>query len=216
MQVPVLLPHAVLSHLFDTVDTVGLNIGSGALARYWRHVKSFCAWVSSEELDGSHIPLTLYGDGARYGQGYDQSKVTGCYLSIPVWRPKSTTMSQWLLWALDADLSLGWRSHYPLYAAFVISLNAAFDGLTRKGETLGVSSALLNSRATGNISKHGVSQETGRSVLSAGDVTRRTTAQLSAPCWISRTGHPGLARRCPTIISWHTCFPTGKIESGLD
>ena len=28
------------------------------------------------------MPLSIYGDSARYGQGYDQSKVTGCWMSL--------------------------------------------------------------------------------------------------------------------------------------
>ena len=134
VDIPVLLPHKVLSYLFDRV---GLEVCEQQLAAYWRHVKAFCPWANNDLLDGEHIPLTLYGDSARYGQGFDQSKVTGCYLSMVLWRPRSTRMSQWLLWSLNAELSLGWRSHYPLYLALVKSLNAAFDGLTPEGRKLG-------------------------------------------------------------------------------
>lgn len=133
VKVPVLPPHRILAYLFDEL---GLEIPAGALEKYWCHVKQFCPWAAKDELDGSHIPLTLYGDTARYGTGYDQSKVTGCFMSIVLWRPKSTRMSQWLLWNLESELSLGWKSHNPLYFAIVQSLNAAFDGLTPEGNKL--------------------------------------------------------------------------------
>ena len=131
---PVLLPHRVLAYL---LHTVGLEICQQELAKYWRHVKAFCPWSRDPALDGSHIPLTLYGDSARYGQGFDQSKIIGCFMSCVLWRPKSTRMSQWLLWSLNADVSLCWRSVYPLYLALVKSLNAAFDGLMPDGRQLG-------------------------------------------------------------------------------
>ena len=134
VKVPVLLPHMVLAYLFDKV---GVEISSDVLRGYWSHCKRFCAWARDDTLDGSHIPVTLYGDTARYGQGFDQSKVTGCFLSLVLWRPKSTRMSQWLLWSLSAGLSLGWKSHNPLYLAVVKSLNACFDGLTPSGQPLG-------------------------------------------------------------------------------
>ena len=73
---------------------VGLVISEEQKVQYWDHVKRYCPWADNAELDGSHIPLTLYGDSARYGQGFDQSKVTGCYMSINLWRPRSTRMSQ--------------------------------------------------------------------------------------------------------------------------
>ena len=114
----------------------GLKISDAALAKYWSHCKTFCSWARHPDLDGSHIPLTLYGDTARYGTGFDQSKVTGCFLSMVLWRPKSTRTSQWLLWSLDNELSLGWKSHNPLYFAIVQSLNAVFDGLTPEGTKL--------------------------------------------------------------------------------
>ena len=133
VKIPVLLPHRILAYL---VDELGLKISDAALAKYWSHCKTFCSWARHPDLDGSHIPLTLYGDTARYGTGFDQSKVTGCFLSMVLWRPKSTRTSQWLLWSLDNELSLGWKSHNPLYFAIVQSLNAVFDGLTPEGTKL--------------------------------------------------------------------------------
>ena len=134
VKVPVLLPHRILAFLFDEL---GLEISAATLSKYWAHCKRWCDWCCCDEYDGTHIPVSLYGDTARYGQGYDQAKVTGCFMSLVLWRPKSTRMSQWLLWSLDTELSLGWRSHNPLYLAIVESLNAAFDGLTPDNRPLG-------------------------------------------------------------------------------
>ena len=133
VKVPVLLPDRILAYLFDTV---GIDIPQSVLAQYWKHCKEFMPWARNEDLDGSHIPVTIYGDTARYGTGFDQSKVTGCFLSLVLWRPKSTRMSQFLLWNLNGERSLGWKSHNPLYLAVVKSLNKAFDGFTWDGAHL--------------------------------------------------------------------------------
>ena len=128
-EVPVLLPHRILQFLFEA----GLRIKDEVLRKYWEHAKEAFPWAASEEFDGTHYPLALYGDTARFGQGYDQSKVTGFWMSLVLWRPKSTRMSQWLLWALHADRSLGARSHNPLYLVVVKSLNYAFHGESPDG-----------------------------------------------------------------------------------
>ena len=131
VQVPVFLPHKILLYLFNTLQ---LQIPWDALQKYWEHCKQFCLWA--QPFDGTPIPLCLYGDTARYGQGYDQSKVTGFWLSLVLWRPKSTRMSQWLLWSLNGDLSRGFLSHNPLILVVVRSLNCAFDGMTPEGADL--------------------------------------------------------------------------------
>ena len=134
VKVPVLLPHRVLDYLFNVLK---IEISAAELKRFWDHCQRFCEWAKFGISDGSHIPVGLYGDTARYGSGFDQSKVTGCFLSLVLWRPKSTRMSLWLLWNLNGALSLGFRSHNPLYLAVVQSLNAAYDGVTPEGNPLG-------------------------------------------------------------------------------
>ena len=57
VKIPVLLPHRILTYL---VDELGLKIPNGALEKYWSHCKAFCPWARHPDLDGSHIPLTLY------------------------------------------------------------------------------------------------------------------------------------------------------------
>ena len=128
--IPVLLPHLILQYLFTEA---GLEIRPSVLKKYWEHCKDVMPWATCSDLDGSHIPVSLYGDTARYGQGYDQSKVTGFWMSLVLWRPRSTRVSNWLLWRLNADTSLGARSHNPLVLACVQSLNAAFNGVTPSG-----------------------------------------------------------------------------------
>ena len=133
VKIPVLLPHRILLYLFTVL---GVFIRPEDIEQYWKHCKEFCIWAHNEDFDGEHVPVTLYGDTARYGQGYDQSKITGCFMSLPLWRPKSTRMSQWLLFNVSADISLGPQTLNPLYLAVVESLNEAFHGRTLEGPLL--------------------------------------------------------------------------------
>ena len=133
MKVPVLLPHRILKYLFQNL---GLTIDAENLAKFWSHAYQFLPWAAAGGGYDNHMPLTLYGDTAWYGTGYDQSKITGCFMSLTLWRPKSTRMSQWLLFSLDADISLGPKSLNLLYLAIVESLNHAFYGVSPEGEVL--------------------------------------------------------------------------------
>ena len=125
VSIPILLPHHVLRYLF--VER-GICIPQSSVDKYWNHVHRFCPWA--KDLPGGHMPLTLYGDTARYGQG------SGFFLSLTLWRPRSTRMCQWLLFSVNADLSLGPRTLNPLLRVIVESLNAAFDGRSPEGHTL--------------------------------------------------------------------------------
>ena len=131
VKVPVFLPHKILIYLYHTV---GLDIPWNKLEAYWKHCKRFCEWA--KDFEGQPVPVCLYGDSARYGQGYDQSKITGFWMSLVLWRPKSTRLSQWLLWSLNGDLSRGALSHNPLILAIVRSLNFAFEGVSPEGTQL--------------------------------------------------------------------------------
>ncbi|CAE7879827.1 unnamed protein product [Symbiodinium microadriaticum] len=81
VKIPVLMPHKILSFLFEEL---GLTIDADTVSKYWAHCKRHCPWAGSDDFDGTHIPVSLYGDTARYGQGYDQSKVTGCFMMFLV------------------------------------------------------------------------------------------------------------------------------------
>ena len=142
VKIPVFLPHKILLYLFNVL---GLAIPWEKLQTYWQHLKLHLPG-GTKNIEGTPIPLCLYGDTARYGQGFDQSKITGFWLSIPLWRPKSTRMSQWLLWSLNADLSCGEQSHNPLYLAIVRSLNSCINGETPEGGKLPSSFAVTEIR----------------------------------------------------------------------
>ena len=132
VKIPVLLPHRILLYLFGVL---GVLILPEDIRQYWEHCQEFCIWARNKDFDGHHVPVTIYGDTARYGQGYDQSKVTGCFMSLPLWRPKSTRMSQWLLFSVNADISVGPETLNPLYLAIVESFNEAFHGRTLRSPT---------------------------------------------------------------------------------
>ena len=120
MKIPVFLPHKILLYLFNVL---GLAIPWEKLQTYWQHLKFAPARGKGHRGHANPVVFVWGHCSLRAGVLISQ-KITGFWLSIPLWRPKSTRMSQWLLWSLNADLSCGEESHNPLYLAIVRSLNS--------------------------------------------------------------------------------------------
>ena len=122
---PILLPEHVLAYLLDS----GMDIPEAAVTRYWQHHRDmFVPWALQHGSDGSHIPIGLYGDAAKYGD-VNSKKIWGIWMNVVLFRPQSVRMSRYLLFAVDHETSLGVRTIYPLLAECVRSLNSLYDGV---------------------------------------------------------------------------------------
>ena len=120
---PVLLPEKIVAYLMKS----GLSIPEEHVRRYWAHHRSVgVPWATCHESAGDHIPIGLYGDGAKYGES-NEKKVWGIWMNLVLFRPASVRMSRFLLVAIDHELMLGMRTLYPLLDAIVQSLNRMFD-----------------------------------------------------------------------------------------
>lgn len=77
-----------------------------------------------------HVPVGLYGDGAKARQQAYQlpEKVVGIFLNLPLWRPKSSRLSRFLIFAIEEDLCFGRRTLNAIYARITWSLNHMFFG----------------------------------------------------------------------------------------
>ena len=130
-KIPLFLPEHLLAWLFGTL---GLQMPPGSVQRYWDHAKNNnCPWQDLSH-DGSHIPLGLYGDGAKYSP--DGKKIIGYFLNVVIWCPRLARMSRWLLFSLENGSCLGARSLNPLFAVIVQSLARCFNGIDVQGGTL--------------------------------------------------------------------------------
>ena len=123
-EIPVLLPEGIIHHLMQS----GLRIPKDRIRKYWAHHRMVGAhWATCHESSGEHIPIGLYGDGAKYGESTEK-KVWGIWMNLVLFRPASVRMSRFLLFAVDYERMLGMRTMYPLLDAVVQSLNRMFDG----------------------------------------------------------------------------------------
>ena len=122
---PILLPEHVLACLLDS----GMDIPESAVQRYWQHHRDMSIpWALQHASDGTHIPLGLYGDAAKYGDT-NSKKIWGVFLNVVLFRPRSVRLSRFMLFAVDHETSFGVRTIYPLLAECVRSLNSVYDGV---------------------------------------------------------------------------------------
>ena len=138
MKLPVFLPEDILTYLFGTL---GMIIEDEAVNKFWEHAKRYdCPWKDISP-DGQHLPLGLYGDGAKYAPTGE--KIIAVFLKVMLWSPKSSRMSRWLLFSVEQDMSLGPATFRPLVAPIVESLCRCFNGIDVGGQTIKFSVAEL-------------------------------------------------------------------------
>lgn len=99
---PIIYPHDYISFLFNTVK---LHIGQASLTRYWVHSKATGqGWAVYGPPDNDQcIPLGLYGDCAKLTTIYKSEKLLCIWANLPLWRPKSTRASRWLIFSIMHD-----------------------------------------------------------------------------------------------------------------
>lgn len=103
--------------------------------RFWNHARSFNLPWADASRDSLHVPLALYGDSAKFSCLGD--KITGVFMSMPLWNPRSSRFSRFLLYALETNYSLGGLTLNPLYAKIVDSLWKLYEeGLCIKGQQI--------------------------------------------------------------------------------
>lgn len=121
-------PHSLVAFLFNGV---GIQIGDDKVQAFWQHHRSVnSSFLESYQGSDHHIPLGLYGDGARARQiAYmPVEKVVGVWLNLPLWRPKSARHSRFLLFAIDEEDCYGRKTMNAVYKRIVWSLNHMFHG----------------------------------------------------------------------------------------
>ena len=125
---PVLLPEDILKYL---IGECSIPLNDEACEAYWEHFES----VGDEQALSSRtfrlleqkpvIPLGIHGDGASMGLiGGPQEKIMGWFLNLPLYRPRATRLSRYLLFSVEnnkvVDLE---RTIDPLLRCVVDSLN---------------------------------------------------------------------------------------------
>lgn len=128
VELEVLEPHKVIHYLFDECE---VDIPSARVHDFWDHHRSVNApWLEGCDASRDHVPIGLYGDGARCRQQAYRpvEKVFGIFLSLPLWRPKSSRFSRWLLFSIDETLLFGRKTLNKVFALITWSINMMFWG----------------------------------------------------------------------------------------
>ena len=133
---PILHPHRILTFLFDQV---GLEIPIEQVQEYWRDAQA-CGRPWAEGETSCRIPVALYGDSAKTWVQYKFEKITGIFMSLPLWRPRSVRCSKFLLFSCPTEKLVSNRTYNTVFRRIVWSLNYAFDGINPtaapRGKTL--------------------------------------------------------------------------------
>ena len=128
MVLPVLMPFDIIEYL---INGCGLRLDDSLLASFWGHLDSVGdEWSKStadyrRNVPGQVWPLGLYGDEAVVGLINNPFlKVVGLFLSVPLYRPTSTRLSRFLLFAVESDKIVSFpETVFPVLEAIVASMN---------------------------------------------------------------------------------------------
>jgi hypothetical protein len=121
-------PHQLVTYLFNQC---GLQIDGDKVQTFWQHHRAVKSPFMDVYTGGeSHIPLGLYGDGARARQIAYQApeKVIGLFLNVPLFRPKSARHARYLLFSIEEELCFGRKTLNAVYNRLTWSLNHLFHG----------------------------------------------------------------------------------------
>ena len=115
--IPLFLPEQLVDFLFNDA---GVHIDEDDVQQYWAHARAqSIPWASASD-DGQHYPLALYGDSAKFSAAGD--KITGIFMSMPLFDPRSARFSRFLLCALESHCIVGMQTLGPLYQKIVYSM----------------------------------------------------------------------------------------------
>ena len=136
--VPCILPEQILEFLLTKCD---LDIDERRCQQYWDHLERHNDEVAVDSKqfrnlqDKQVYPLGIHGDEANMGiisQPY--SKIIGMTLNIPIYRPKSTRISRFLMFALEsASLVDVIQTVNPILERVVASLNRCTESGVGEG-----------------------------------------------------------------------------------
>ena len=128
--VPVLCLVSLMRFLFS--DSFGITINARTLQQFWNHAREHFEWGAMHPGRDTCIPVALYGDGARYtnSSGFTE-KVLCLILNFPLWAPKSTRTSRFLVFAVRESLMVSYKTTiWPIYKHLCDQLNLLFrDGV---------------------------------------------------------------------------------------
>lgn len=119
----------------------GVYLDDAVVQKWWRHARDYLPYGKNHPAvlqGGHHVPIGVHGDEARYSSsGGPPAKVIAVSLSMPLWRPRSSRNSRFLIFVLRETLSLGKKSLFPVFDYIRWALNIMFEGVKPQSGYLG-------------------------------------------------------------------------------
>ena len=132
---PLQLPYDIMDHLIGKCQ---LQLQRELVENYWKHLQDVGdTWASSTRRfrtvhgNSNCWPLGFYGDEAVLSiQNNPGNKIFGLTLNCPLFRPRSTRLSRYLLFSIESDKIVSVEvTLYPILQEIVNS----FNRLTEEG-----------------------------------------------------------------------------------
>ena len=126
---PVVNVLSLVQYLFEDH---GLHIDEAAITYFWEHARQFFEWGAGHPAveDGcSHVPIGLYGDEAKYTTSSGLCEKIVCItMSFPLFNPRSTRNSRFLVFVIRESMSTGRNTIWPIYDYLRWCLNHLYNG----------------------------------------------------------------------------------------
>ena len=126
IDIEMLEPFSLIRYLWAEV---GIEIGTAEVETFWReHRARGTQWAVNSSED-SYIPLGIYGDSCRVRQIAHQPvhKALGIFLNCPLFRPRNSRASRWLVCTLDERLLYKHITLNKIFARLCWSLNCLYE-----------------------------------------------------------------------------------------
>ena len=112
-------------------NEVGLQISKEQIREYWQHLEEvkFPMATSDASCLRESCPVGLYGDAAKITTEYGHYHCLGIFLNLPLWRPRSTRFSRFLVFSIKEELLVPGKTLDAVFTRLTWSLNVLFTGL---------------------------------------------------------------------------------------
>ena len=118
----------MVGYLFNEV---GLQVSKEQIREYWQHLEEvkFPMATSDASCLRESCPVGLYGDAAKITTEYGHYHCLGIFLNLPLWRPRSTRFSRFLVFSIKEELLVPGKTLDAVFTRLTWSLNVLFTGL---------------------------------------------------------------------------------------
>lgn len=123
---PIMHPHRILSYLCNEIE---LQVDLDGVREFWTHSRNMCEpWALESPATNDHVPIGLWGDSARLWTVYRVEKQMTITLNLPLFRPRSTRHSRFVLFSIPAEKLFKNRTLNGVFRRLTWSINACFSG----------------------------------------------------------------------------------------